>query len=203
MCCVMHQKMLTQFEKLPFLVMNFIPNPEFSLMSAERSTFTFLLTSVARGGGVGGTKLLLEVYEYGYSAVHTSFQIPLSTIHIKPLYDLESDLRLNSCWYICIHLVASHHYKKTGCFAGLGGVFFVFVWCFLVLGGFFFSSLFNFILAKERFDVPQHLSLKGNNYNITGLNILDDSRVNHSTLFFFCNTLLYALLILKERGLSL
>lgn len=147
MCCVMHQKMLTQFEKLPFLVMNFIPNPEFSLMSAERSTFTFLLTSVARGGGVGGTKPLLEVYEYGYSPVHTSFQIPLSTIHIKPLYDLESDLRLNSCWYICIHLVASHHYKKTGCFAGLGGGFF----CFC-LG--FFGSWWVFF----QFTIQFHIS---------------------------------------------
>lgn len=44
-----HQNMLMQFEKLPFLIMNFICNPKSSLTPAERSTFTFLFTSVALG----------------------------------------------------------------------------------------------------------------------------------------------------------
>lgn len=83
-------------------------------------------------------KPLIEVYEYGYSPVHTSFQIALSTIHIKPLCELEWAPRLNLCWYMCIHLVVSDHYTKTGCFGGLGVFFFLFwfgVFWFLV--GFF------------------------------------------------------------------
>lgn len=67
-----HQTMLMQFEKLPFLIMNFVCNPKSSLTSAERSTFTFLFTSVSLGQK---KKSSHQVYEYGCSPAHISFQI--------------------------------------------------------------------------------------------------------------------------------
>lgn len=137
-------------------------NTKFSLMFAERSTFAFLFTSVALEGKKK-FKPPIKIYEYGYSPVHTGFQTLLSIFHIKILCELESDLRLNSCWYMHNRLVASDHYMKLDILVvcmGFFGFDLVFVspwWDVLV---FFFSSVFYFILAKEIYNFPQQCSLK-------------------------------------------
>lgn len=68
-----------------------------------------------------------------------------SAIHLKPLCELESHLGLSSCWYVCIHPVASDHCMKNRCFGGLGGLFggLWVVWVFLFLVGLF---QFNFLV---------------------------------------------------------